>query len=69
MYILKVEPLSVASFANIFSIYRLSFHLVYGFLGCEKLLNVIKSLLLIFALISLVRYGLIWCIYGHNMVL
>ena len=40
-----------------------------GFLGCEKLLNVIKSLLLIFALISLVRYGLIWCLYGHNMVL
>ena len=35
--ILEVKPLSVESFANIFfTVHRLSFHNVYGFLCCAK---------------------------------
>ena len=44
LYILEINPLSVASFAIIFShsesclfiLFMVSFHLVYGFLCCTK---------------------------------
>ena len=37
LYILEINPLSVVSFANIFSSFcQLSFHFVYGFLCCAK---------------------------------
>ena len=37
MYILKINPLLIASFANIFSLdCRLSFYFVHGFLCCAK---------------------------------
>ena len=49
LYILKINPLSVASLANIFSpLWGLSFHLVYGFLCCAKALELIHI------------YGLVW---------
>ena len=36
LYILEINPLSVASFSIIFPFWRLSFHLVYSFLRCAK---------------------------------
>ena len=37
LYVLQINPLSVASFANFFlPFWGLSFHLVYGFLCCAK---------------------------------
>ena len=36
MYILEINPLSVVSFAIIFPILRVVFHLAYSFLCCEK---------------------------------
>ena len=35
-YILEINPLSVELFASAFSVCRLSFHFVYGFLCCAK---------------------------------
>ena len=37
LYVLEINPLLVASFANIFLLdHRWSFHVVYGFLCCAK---------------------------------
>ena len=44
LYILRIKPFSVASFANIFSHYK-------GFLCCAKLLSLIRSHLFIFVFI------------------
>ena len=44
---LEINPLSVASFQNLFG--GLSFCLVYGFLCCTKLLSLIRSHLFILA--------------------
>ena len=53
LYILQINPLSVASFANILLFHRLSFHLVYGFFCCAKLVNLNRSHLFISAFISI----------------
>ena len=52
VHILEIKPLSVTSFANIFSHSRLSFCSVYGFLRSAKLVSLIRSHLFIFAFIS-----------------
>ena len=53
--ILEFKPLLVASFVNIFSqSANLSFHLVYGFLCCAKLVSLVRSHLFIFALERLI---------------
>ena len=39
LYILEINPSSVASFANIFSVLRVSFCFVNGFLCCAKALK------------------------------
>ena len=54
LYILNINPLSVFSFANVFSYFtRPPFCFVNGFLCCaESLLNLIRSYLFIFAFIS-----------------
>ena len=36
LYILEINPLSVISFGIIFSLLRVSFHLVYNLLCCAK---------------------------------
>ena len=52
LYILEINPLSVASFANIFSYSVGCLHFVYGFLCCAKAFKLIRSHLFIFAFIS-----------------
>ena len=54
LYILEINPLLVASFANIFS-HSLGclFCFLYGFLCCAKPLSLIKSPLFIFVFISI----------------
>ena len=55
LHILEFKPLLVASFVNIFSqSANLSFHFVYGFLCCEKLVSLVRSHLFIFALERLI---------------
>ena len=46
MYILEINPLSVAAFANIFSL--LVFYFVFVSFGVQKLLSIIKFPLFIF---------------------
>ena len=53
LYILEIKPLSVASYPDIFSQSVLSFHFVYSFLCCTKLISLIRSHLFIFAFISI----------------
>ena len=53
VHILEIKPLSVTSFANIFSHSRLFFCSVYGFLCSTKLVSLIRSHLFIFAFILL----------------
>ena len=56
MYILEINPLSVAAFANIFSL--LVFYFVFVSFGVQKLLSIIKSHLFIFIFIfSTQRHG------------
>ena len=56
LYILKINPLSVVSLANIFSpFWGLSFRLVYGFLCCAKALELIHI------------YGLLWWLNGIHL--
>ena len=50
LYILKINSMSVTSFANILS--QLSFHFVYGFFCYAKIYKFNKSSLLAFAFIS-----------------
>ena len=52
-YILKINPLLVVSFVNIFSHSVSSFHFVYGFLFCAKALSLIRPHLFIFIFITL----------------
>ena len=47
LYIFKINPLSVALFAIIFS-HSLSFHLAYGFLCCAKAFKFNQGLLVYF---------------------
>jgi len=55
-YILEINPLSVAAFANIFSL--LVFYFVFVSFGVQKLLSIIKSHLFIFIFIfSTQRHG------------
>ena len=53
VYILKINPLLVVSFVNIFSHSVSSFHFVYGFLFCAKALSLIRPHLFIFIFITL----------------
>ena len=53
-YMLEIKPLSVASYPDIFfPVFKLSFHFVYSFLCCTKLISLIRSHLFIFAFISI----------------
>ena len=53
MYILEINPLSVAAFANIFSL--LVFYFVFVSFGVQKLLSIIKFPLFLF--FSIQRHG------------
>ena len=53
LYILKINPLLVVLFVNIFSHSVSSFHFVYGFLFCAKALSLIRPHLFIFIFITL----------------
>ena len=58
LYILKINPLSVVSFAIIFLPFSgLSFHPVCSFLYVQKLLSLIRSHLFIFVFISVTLGG------------
>ena len=58
LYILEINPLSVVSFAIVFSHSEgLSFHLAYSFLFLQKLLRLIRSHLFTFAFISITLGG------------
>ena len=46
LYVLEINPWSVASFTIISPIIRVAFHLVYSFLCCAKLLSFIRPHLL-----------------------
>ena len=49
LYILEINPLSVASFANILSHSdNCIFHLIYLFIGMQKFLSLIRSYLFIY---------------------
>ena len=52
LYILETNPLSVTSFAIIFSHTELSFCFAYGLFAVQKLLSLIRSHLFIFGFIS-----------------
>ena len=54
LYVLKINPSLVASYPDIFfPVFKLSFHFVYSFLCCTKLISLIRSHLFIFAFISI----------------
>ena len=53
MYILEINPLSVAAFANIFSL--LVFYFVFVSFGVQKLLSIIK-----FPLFFIFQYSKTW---------
>ena len=58
LYILEINPLSVVSFAIVFSHSEgLSFHLAYSFLFLQKLLRLIRSHLFTFVFISVTLKG------------
>ena len=58
LYSLEINPLSVVSFAIVFSHSEgLSFHLAYSFLFLQKLLRLIRSHLFTFAFISITLGG------------
>ena len=58
LYILEISPLSVNSFANIFSHSEgCLFHLIYGFLCLQKLLSLTRSQLFIFVFIFITLGG------------
>ena len=58
LYILEINPLSVVSFAIVFSHSEgLSFHLAYSFLFLQKLLRLIRSHLFTFVFISITLGG------------
>ena len=58
MHIFEINSLSVVFFAIILSHFeKLSFHLAYSFLCCEKILSFIRSYLFIFAFISIILGG------------
>ena len=65
LYILEINPMSIVSFAIIFShFWRLSFHLAYSFLCCAKALSLIRAHLFIFVFISITLRGG----FPHNSV-
>ena len=49
----EIKPLLVATFANIVSFHRLSFHFAYGFFAVQKLGSLIRSHLFICVFISI----------------
>ena len=57
MYVLEINPLSAASFANIFTHSMGCLCFVYGFLCCAKTLSLIRSHLFIFVFIVLALGG------------
>ena len=58
LYILEINPLSVVSFAVIFSHSEaFLFHLAYSFLCCAKALSLIRSHLFTFVFISIILGG------------
>ena len=57
LYTLETDPLTVTSFASIFSHSVSCLHFVGGFLCCQKLLCSIRSHLFIFVFISITPGG------------
>ena len=65
--ILEINPLLVASFANIFPICRLSFHFVYSFLCYEKAF--IRFLLYIFFYLGDRSKNILWQYMSQSVLL
>ena len=57
LYIMKINPLLVASFENILPFCGLSFCFIYGFLFCAEVLSLIRSHLFIFVFIFITLEG------------